>query len=301
VSITDFGIARATNEPGHLTRTGLVLGTAYYLPPEQAAGKPVTPASDLYALGVVAYECLTGDRPFAGDNAVQVAVAHLRDAPPPLPDEIPVPVRDLVMRLLAKDPDERPARASDVAAAARALRVAPDVPPPADSTTRVLAPVAATISGPADVTEQAPKRPRWKADAYPGQRRARTLLLLVGLVVIVVGAVGLVLVNGNHAGSSANTSPPTPAPSRTSTTAPSITLDSNRYVGRPFSDVQHDLITLGFSVQRRNQESDAEPDTVIAINPSGPVQPNSTVTVIVATGGNHGGHHGDGKGNGNND
>ena len=89
VAISDFGIARATNDPGHLTRTGLVLGTAYYLPPEQAAGQPVTPASDLYALGVVAYECLAGERPFSGENAVQVAVAHLREEPPPLPDDIP--------------------------------------------------------------------------------------------------------------------------------------------------------------------------------------------------------------------
>src|SRR4051794_21489896 len=125
VSITDFGIARATNEPSHLTRTGLVIGTAHYLPPEQAAGKPITPASDLYALGVVAYECLSGKRPFAGDNAVNVAVAHLREEPPPLPGDVPEPVRALVMSLLAKDPLARPARAAHVAAAARTLRADP--------------------------------------------------------------------------------------------------------------------------------------------------------------------------------
>src|SRR4051812_23561048 len=63
IALTDFGIARATNDPGHLTRSGLVLGTAYYLAPEQAAGQNLTPATDLYALGVVAYECLSGVRP----------------------------------------------------------------------------------------------------------------------------------------------------------------------------------------------------------------------------------------------
>ena len=75
VKVTDFGIARATDEVP-LTQTGTVLGTSYYLAPEQAAGREVTAASDVYSLGIVAYECLAGQRPFQDTNPVAVALAH---------------------------------------------------------------------------------------------------------------------------------------------------------------------------------------------------------------------------------
>ena len=87
-----------------LTDAGMVLGTAAYCAPEQAEGAPVTPAVDIYALGVVAYECLVGQRPFDGESAVTIALKHIREAPPPLPAEIPPPVRALVERALSKDP-----------------------------------------------------------------------------------------------------------------------------------------------------------------------------------------------------
>ncbi len=88
VKITDFGIARATNSVP-LTQTGAIMGTAYYISPEQASGGSVTPASDIYSLGIVAYECLTGRRPFAGNTPVSVALAQVRDEPPALPDSLP--------------------------------------------------------------------------------------------------------------------------------------------------------------------------------------------------------------------
>jgi tRNA A-37 threonylcarbamoyl transferase component Bud32 len=121
VKITDFGIAWAADAVP-LTRTGTVVGTAYYLSPEQASGAPVTPASDVYSLGVVAYECLAGARPFPGTNPIAVANAHLQQSPPPLPDDVPAPVRDLVMSALEKDPGRRPAHAGDFGRAALALR-----------------------------------------------------------------------------------------------------------------------------------------------------------------------------------
>jgi tRNA A-37 threonylcarbamoyl transferase component Bud32 len=121
VKITDFGIAWAADAVP-LTRTGTVVGTAYYLSPEQATGAPVTPASDVYSLGVVAYECLAGVRPFPGTNPVAVATAHMQQPPPPLPSDIPPPVRDLVLGALAKDPKQRPAHAGDFGRAALALR-----------------------------------------------------------------------------------------------------------------------------------------------------------------------------------
>ncbi|WP_344057081.1 serine/threonine-protein kinase, partial [Sphaerisporangium rubeum] len=116
--LTDFGIARA--EVGHrLTDAGMVLGTAAYCAPEQAEGQPVTPAVDIYALGVVAYECLAGRRPFDGDTPVTIALKHIREDPPPLPPDIPPPVRHLVERALSKDPARRWHSAAEMSAAAR--------------------------------------------------------------------------------------------------------------------------------------------------------------------------------------
>nr|WP_269205261.1 serine/threonine protein kinase [Motilibacter aurantiacus] len=120
VKVTDFGIARAADALP-LTATGTVMGSAPYLSPEQASGQPAGPASDVYALGVVAYECLAGHRPFQGDSAIDVALAHAQDAPPPLPSTVPPPLRDLVLSCLAKPAADRPTDAQ-VAARAEALR-----------------------------------------------------------------------------------------------------------------------------------------------------------------------------------
>ncbi|MGY1793627.1 protein kinase [Geodermatophilus sp. SYSU D00525] len=106
VKLTDFGIARA-RDTTPLTRTGMVVGTAQYLSPEQAQGMEVTAASDVYSLGVVGYECLTGVRPFDGTSQVAIALAHINRPPPPLPGDIPPAVRLLVERALAKDPADR--------------------------------------------------------------------------------------------------------------------------------------------------------------------------------------------------
>jgi eukaryotic-like serine/threonine-protein kinase len=122
VKVTDFGIARPRDhEP--LTATGQVMGTAHYLAPELARGEIASPLSDVYALGVVAYECLAGWRPFDGDNQIEVATAHLQDEPPPLPGTIPGPVRDLVMSAMAKNPAGRPQGAHLLAGLMEDLRL----------------------------------------------------------------------------------------------------------------------------------------------------------------------------------
>ncbi|WP_246852746.1 serine/threonine-protein kinase [Naasia sp. SYSU D00948] len=128
VKITDFGIARLA-EGVPLTVTGQVMGTAQYLSPEQASGRPVTPASDLYSLGIVAYEALAGRRPFTGESPVAIALAHLQETPPDLPPRVPEPVRRLVLSCIAKSPADRPASAADLARAAQALRGADREPP----------------------------------------------------------------------------------------------------------------------------------------------------------------------------
>jgi hypothetical protein len=106
VKLTDFGIAQA-RDATPLTRTGMVVGTAQYLSPEQAQGMEVNAASDVYSLGVVGYECLTGARPFDGASQVAIALAHINRPPPPLPSHVPPAVRLLIERALAKDPADR--------------------------------------------------------------------------------------------------------------------------------------------------------------------------------------------------
>jgi serine/threonine protein kinase len=116
--LTDFGIARSALV-GQLTAAGSVLGTASYISPEQASGGVATAASDVYALGVVAYQCLSGHRPFDGATPIEIAMKHVRDMPRPLPADIPPPVRAIVDRALAKDPAARWPTAAAMATVAR--------------------------------------------------------------------------------------------------------------------------------------------------------------------------------------
>ncbi|QGN46087.1 protein kinase domain-containing protein [Micromonospora sp. WMMD558] len=120
--LTDFGIARS-DLVAQLTAAGSVLGTASYISPEQAIGGVATPASDVYALGVVAYQCLAGRRPFEGDNPLEIAMRHVQETARPLPADIPPQVRTVVERAMAKDPAARWPSAAALAGVARQLKV----------------------------------------------------------------------------------------------------------------------------------------------------------------------------------
>jgi serine/threonine-protein kinase len=120
VKITDFGIARLADQVP-LTATGQVMGTVQYLAPEQAGGKPASPLTDVYSLGIVAYEALAGKRPFRGESQVAIAMAQIKEAPPALPSSIPEEVRKLVMSCMAKKPEGRPASAQALSLSASAL------------------------------------------------------------------------------------------------------------------------------------------------------------------------------------
>ncbi|MEV6136259.1 protein kinase [Nocardia sp. NPDC051990] len=146
VKITDFGIAKAV-DASPVTKTGMVMGTAQYIAPEQAVGEDATAASDVYALGVVGYEALAGQRPFSGDGAITVAMKHVREAPPPMPSDLPPNVRELIEITMGKDPTLRYASGGEFADAIAAVRAGRRPPPPvatggpmATGATRVLPP-----------------------------------------------------------------------------------------------------------------------------------------------------------------
>jgi serine/threonine-protein kinase len=114
VKLTDFGIARALDASGH-TQHGEMLGTPNYISPEQAMGEPATGSSDLYALGVVAHEMLSGQRPFDRGTPIATALSHVNEEPPPLPDDVPEDLAQVINDCLEKDPANRPPNAATVA------------------------------------------------------------------------------------------------------------------------------------------------------------------------------------------
>lgn len=131
VKITDFGVSRSQDQTT-LTATGMVMGTAQYLAPELALGKPATPASDLYALGIIAYEAVAGRRPFTAATPVDIAIAQVNDDVPPLPDAVSPSLAAVIYDLLEKSPRKRPKSATELEGILTRLRLpSEDQPRPA--------------------------------------------------------------------------------------------------------------------------------------------------------------------------
>jgi serine/threonine-protein kinase len=171
--VTDFGIARSLDGERGVTLTGTVLGTSSYFSPEQASGTSVTPATDVYSLGVVLFELLTGQVPFAGDNPVALAMQHLNDAPPNLRErrpDVPLRLAAAVDRALAKRPEDRFRSMDEFAAELRRS-------------------IGDTAAGdePTMVVRRPPRRPR---------RRLPLALVLLG-VVAAVAAASVYLIGGS--------------------------------------------------------------------------------------------------------
>ena len=126
IKVVDFGIARAHGESG-LTGTGQVMGTVAYVSPEQLYDETLTGASDIYSLGIVAYECLAGHKPFQADAPAGVIRAQLNQPPPPLPADVPESVAAVVMRCLAKEPGERWSSGAELSAVC--IKLVSQLPP----------------------------------------------------------------------------------------------------------------------------------------------------------------------------
>jgi serine/threonine-protein kinase len=204
VKVTDFGIARSLHVDHGVTQTGTVLGTGEYLAPEQASGKPVSPATDVYSLGVVLWELLAGDVPFTGENFVAVALRHVNEPPPHLRErrpEVSPRLDAAVDRALAKDPARRFPSMKAFAKELRACLAELDgnAPPPDDDLAMTL--VTAPRDQPPPPQQARPKRSR---------RRRPLVWALLALVVAAAAAFAAVVLLGrasHHNGGTGGGSP----------------------------------------------------------------------------------------------
>ncbi|MFI7607802.1 serine/threonine-protein kinase [Micromonospora sp. NPDC049366] len=256
VVLVDFGVARSTNVTS-ITSTNAVPGTALYMAPEQAAGRPVSGATDIYALGAVAYCCLTGGPPFTGDSPLQVAVRHLDDEPPELPPDIPEAVRALVARALAKDPADRFSSGAAMAEAARTA-VTDGAPPTAMVPTTPL-----RGAGPATHTDLAAGA-AFAGPARPQRRRGRQALVGAGAAV-------LVALTGLAAALAATKDADAPAVNLP-TTAPSVTRSAE--VDLPAGN---EKVTT--EPDRPDRPASTRPSATASVSATPSVQPTVTPSV----------------------
>jgi serine/threonine protein kinase len=260
--VADFGIARG-GENSDITATGSVMGTAQYLSPEQAQGKPTTPRSDIYSIGVILYEALTGRVPFEGDSAVAVALKQVSEQPrrpSAINPEIPPALDAVVMRALAKDPDARFKDADAFLKALDAAERAPDKPRSEDTD----AFAAVSPEGETDLPDDEDED---YYDEYDQDRRRRRRRWIV-IALLACGVAALV--------------------------AYALTRPSNvgipDVIGKTSSEANTILTSKGFDVSIKAVPSGAPRDQVVEQDPiptdrgGGKAEEGSTVTLSVSSG-----------------
>ncbi len=293
VKVTDFGIARAVSETS-MTVTGTTLGSVHYFSPEQARGDEVTGASDVYALGIVLYEMLTGRRPFEGDSAAGVALKRLTDDPPSPTQfnaDLPPALVAVVMRSLARDITDRYPDAGAMAEALRDYQRNPGAVPPAVAS-GIPAPIPASgsptvyipppVQRPADRAPAMPppvrREPRYVDDGYRDDRGGTPwwtwLLGLLGVVLLAaIGFIGAQLLD---LGGGTEPSPSAPAG-----------FELPNWVGDPITAVRLDAQERGLTLDEvTGSSSEVERDRVISTDPEAgtEVAEGDTITVVVSDG-----------------
>ena len=307
VKITDFGIARIADQVP-LTATGQVMGTVQYLSPEQASGHSASPTTDIYSLGIVAYEALAGRRPFTGESQVAIAMAQINETPPDLPVTVSEPVRNLVYACIAKKPADRPASAAHLARASQALRRG-DIAAAAASVPAIITGMVQTVEEPAFTSILNPTQRTQLIAPVPGgalppttpiDTRERnpwtwpiiTLLGVVALVIIfVLIAMALTPTGNDVAGSPSVPPPPTsasPLPTPTVTPSPPSDVvplgDGSAYIGLKEQDAQDQLIALGLNPVSADGPAATSPDqegTVQSISPRGNVRKGQEIKLVI--------------------
>jgi len=291
LKVTDFGIARAG--ASQMTEAGSIMGTAQYLSPEQARGAPVTASSDLYSVGIVLYEMLTGKVPFSGDSAIEIAMKHLNDAPKPpskIRPEIPEELDQVVLRALAKNPEDRYQTAEEFSEDLHRVEAGlPLAPETADAATALLTGAAIGLAGDGGSTEvlagtavtqpqsappQAPRRPPPYGPGYydepPPKRRRWLPWVVVALLLAAAGFAGWYVFSQIQDQLAANE--PVAVPSVVGLKEqPAVTLIRN----------------AGFEpVVERSANPDVEKGRVMSQNPDAGtrIQKGDRVTLLVSTG-----------------
>lgn len=305
VKITDFGIARIADQVP-LTATGQVMGTVQYLSPEQASGHPASPATDIYSLGIVAYESLAGKRPFTGESQVAIAMAQINEQPPPLPATVPVPVQNLVMAMIAKKPADRPSSAATVSRAAQALRrgdlnsAAIAVPAiagagiaDADDATRILTgmgnedstrilPTTAQLPAAEAEAEEAPQKKKRSPWTWP------LIALIVLLLIVLGGTLWALFANqgDDEPGETPTTSqtpPETPDESPTPDQPETVNVDALNLVGMTCDQATAALQAEGLEancVAGDPASTEAEQGRIYQVTDSGNQQVGSTIELV---------------------
>ncbi|GAB2456549.1 serine/threonine-protein kinase [Conyzicola lurida] len=309
VKITDFGIARIADQVP-LTATGQVMGTVQYLSPEQASGRSASPTTDIYSLGIVAYESLAGRRPFTGESQVAIAMAQINETPPELPITISEPVRNLVYACIAKNPADRPSSAAHLARAAQALRRG-DISAAAQAVPGILGAGSLAATAGANYGQNTAMAtqllsPPTAATAAPAeeepQRRNPWLWPLIAIVsvlavILVVVIVALVLPPADEEATPTPTvsqsASPTPSatPSASPTPSPTPTVDAivineDDFLGISVETARRNIEGLG--LRMTEVPGDPAPDSTqvglsYAVSPTGPVEPNQMISVTFYT------------------